>query len=146
MKQFVIKTFIVFIFKSHPFQGIYFNLLAKNFVVGNLPIDYWGTGNKKTIDSLLQKNEGTFLNISTASYSDLNNIYFSSTKQTKYSKKISFNGTSKESRINADYIFTNYYYDRNPNHSEKYKIPSNFFSYYKLIIDGIIINELFKKK
>jgi len=136
----------LFIFKSHPFQGIYFNLLAKNFVVGNLPIDYWGTGNKKTIDFLLQKNEGNFLNISTASYSDLKNIYFSSNKQTKYSKKISFNGTSKESRINADYIFTNYYYDRNPNFSEKYKIPSNFFSYYKLIIDGIVVNELFKRK
>ena len=136
----------LFIFKSHPFQGVYFNFLAKNFVVGNLPIDYWGTGNKKSIDSLLKKNKGNFLNISTASYSDLNNIYFSSTKHNEYSKRLSFNGTSKESRINADYIFTNYYYDRNPNYSEKYKIPSNFFSYYKLIIDGIVVNELFKRK
>ena len=136
----------LFIFKSHPLQGVYFNYLAKNFVPGNFPIDYWGLGNKNTIDSLLKKNDDTFLNISTASYSDLNNIHLSSNKHMEYSKKLSFNGTSKESRVNADYIFTNYYYDRNPNHSEKYKIPSNFFSYYKLIIDGIIINELFKKK
>ena len=70
----------LFIFKSHPLQSVYFNYLSKNFVAGNLPIDYWGLGNKQTIDSLLQKNNGTFLNISTASYTDLNNIHMSNNK------------------------------------------------------------------
>ena len=46
---------IVFIYKSHPVQNIYFNNISKTFVKGNLPIDYWGLGNKKTIDFLLTK-------------------------------------------------------------------------------------------
>jgi hypothetical protein len=136
----------LFIFKSHPVQNIYFNHLAKNHIFGNLPIDYWGLGNNKTINFLLKNNKNIFLNISSASYSDLNNIHLSRDKHTLLLNKLSFNGTAKKTKLNADYIFTNYYYDRNPKNTKKYEIPENFYSYYKLIIDGTVINELFKKK
>ena len=127
-------------------QNIYFNHLAKNHIFGNLPIDYWGLGNNKTINFLLKNNKNIFLNISSASYSDLNNIHLSRDKHTLLLNKLSFNGTAKKTKLNADYIFTNYYYDRNPKNTKKYEIPENFYSYYKLIIDGTVINELFKKK
>ena len=44
---------INFIIKSHPVQNIYFNFISKPFIEKKLPIDYWGLGNKKTIDYLL---------------------------------------------------------------------------------------------
>ena len=42
-------------------------------------------------------------------------------------------------------MFTNYYYNRDPKNEEKYKIPKNYKSYYKLIINGITVNEVFSK-
>jgi hypothetical protein len=141
--QFISNSF--FIFKSHPVQNIYFNIFAKNFAVKKLPIDYWGLGNRISLDVLLKKNKDTFLNISTASYSDLSNILLSDNKDGIYSKNLSFNGTSKELRNKSGYIFTNFYYDRDPKNVEKYKIPDNFFSYYKFTINGITVNEIFKK-
>ena len=44
----------------------------------------------------------------------------------------------------SDFIFTNYYYFNNPIYNKKrYTIPDNFKSYYKLKINGNVINELF---
>ena len=41
--------------------------------------------------------------------------------------------------------YINYFYDRNPINIESYRIPEGFHSYYKLIIDDILVNEVFKK-
>lgn len=135
----------LFILKTHPVQNVYFNIFAKEFAMKKLPIDYWGLGNKNSIDILIKKNKNIFLNISTASYSDLNNIFLSENEAGKYSKNLSFNGTSKELRIKSNYIFTNFYYDRDPKNVEKYKIPDSFSSYYKFTINGITVNEIFKR-
>ena len=45
----------------------------------------------------------------------------------------------------SDFIFTNYYYNKNPKNMEKFQIPKSYTSYYKLIIEGIIVNEVFTK-
>ena len=54
-----------------------------------------------------------------------------------------FLGTDKH---DADYIFTNYYYNEPPNSKKKFKIPDNFESIIRLEIDGLLINEIFQKK
>ena len=53
----IIQVFsnIYFIYKSHPVQNIYFNIFTKKFINGNMPIDYWGLGNKKTIEHVLKR-------------------------------------------------------------------------------------------
>jgi hypothetical protein len=131
-----------FIYKSHPVQNIFFNLISKSFIEGNLPIDYWGSGNKKTINHLIS-NKKKF-SISTSSFTPLINLKYSDGK-ILYSKNIIFFGTQKNKKNNSDYIFTNYYYNRDPQNEEKYKIPKNYKSNYKLIISGITVNEVFSK-
>ena len=133
---------LFFIYNSHPVQNIYFNFLSKPFIKGNLPVDYWGSGNKKTIDYLIS-NKNNF-SISTSSFTPLINLKYSDGK-IPYSQNINFYGTQKNKKNKSDYVFTNYYYNRDPRNEEKYKIPKNYKSYYKLIINGITVNEVFSK-
>ena len=135
-------TNVYFIYKSHPIQNVYFNIFANKIIEGKMPIDYWGLGNKKTIDHVLVNNKK--ISISTSSFTPLNYLEFSDYNNL-YSKEVIFSGTNIQSKLNSDFIFTNYYYDKNPTNIEKYSIPINYKSYYKLIINDIIVNELFTK-
>ena len=134
---------IYFIFKTHPVQNIYFNFLSKPYIENNLPVDYWGLGNKKTIDFLLSQRIN--FSVANSSFTPLNNLKYSLKPDFSYSKNITFLGTQEKNKNTSDFIFTNYYYNRNPKNMEKFKIPENYKSYYKLIIDGIIVNEVFAK-
>jgi len=135
---------LYFIYKSHPVQNVYFNSIFKNYVKDKLPIDYWGVGNKTTVDYLLTKDENVKLSV--ASYSNLFNITsFTKNNKKSYNENLVIFGTAKKFKNNSDYIFTNYFYDRNPINIESYRIPEGFHSYYKLIIDDILVNEVFKK-
>ena len=131
---------INFIYKVHPVQNVFFNFFSKKYATKNLPLDYWGLGNKKTIDYLYSKNKN--FSIGTSSYTNLPNLQYS---KNSYNKKIQFNGTAREIKNKSDFIFTNYYYNKDPKHSKSYNIPSEYKSYYKLIIDDMLVNEVFKK-
>ena len=134
---------IYFIYKAHPVQNIYFNFLSKNYIEGNLPVDYWGLGNKKTIDFLLSKKKN--ISISTSSFTPLINLRYSDSSNFSYTENIKFYGTQKNYKNVSDFIFTNYYFNRDPKNVEKYKIYENYKSYYKLIINNITVNEVFAK-
>ena len=58
--------------------------------------------------------------------------------------KLVFSGTSNKE--NADYIYTNYYYEINNTKNKKYNIPENFYLYKSLIVDGTRIYSIYKKK
>lgn len=134
---------ISFIYKSHPVENIYFNFLSKPFVKNNFSIDYWGLGNRKTIDFLLLENKN--FTISTSSFTPLNHLKYIKREGLSYDEIIKFNGTQEIFKSVSDYIFTNYFYNDDPKNLQKYKIPEGYESYYKLIIDDIIVNEVFKK-
>ncbi len=134
---------VFFIFKTHPVQNIYFNFVSKPYIKNNLPVDYWGLGNKKTIDFLLSQRIN--FSVANSSFTPLNNLKYSLKPDFSYSKNITFLGTQEKNKNTSDFIFTNYYYNKNPKNMEKFKIPENYKSYYKLIIDGIIVNEVFAK-
>jgi len=132
---------IFFIYKSHPIQNIYFNFVSKPLVKNILPVDYWGLGNKTTIDYLISKKK--IFSVSNASFTPLINLKYSKKEDYSYLDNIEFLGTNENLRETSDFIFTNYYYNRSPKNLEKFKIPKNYKSYYKLIIDGITVNEVF---
>ena len=79
------------------------------------------------------------IKISSASFTDLNKSKLILKKED--ANKIIF---VEDRHFESDFIFTNYYYFNNPIYNKKrYTIPDNFKSYYKLKINGNVINELF---
>ena len=89
---------------------------------------------------LLNKEEFKFpIKISAASFTDLNKTKL--ILEGKYKNKFEF---VQDSHYKADFIFTNYYYYKNPKFNKKrYDIPKNFKSYYKFKIGEKTINELY---
>ncbi len=129
-----------FLIKNHPHQYVYFNGLSNLFVKKNFAYDYWGVSNHSTIKYLLDKNTFQFpLKISSASFTDLNKTKLILGEE--YQKKFEF---IEDNHNDADFIFTNYYYFKQPKFNKKrYDIPKNFRSYYKLKINDKTINELY---
>ena len=129
-----------FLIKNHPHQYVYFNGLSNLFLKKNFAYDYWGVSNHLTIQYLLDKKNFQFpLKISSASFTDLNKTKL--ILEEEYQKKFEF---IEDNHNDADFIFTNYYYFKNPKFNKKrYDIPKNFRSYYKLKINDKTINELY---
>lgn len=132
---------LYFIYKSHPIQNVYFNIFSKSYVNDYMPVDYWGLGNKKSIDYILKNNDR--FTISNSSYTPLHYLKFSKRDGSSYTDLISFKGTDIKTKLKSDFVFTNYYFNENPLNVGKFSIPQEYKSYYKLIIDGIVVNEVF---
>ena len=81
------------------------------------------------------------IKIATSSFTDLNKTKFIIEKDLR--DQLIILGSDK---TNADFIFTNYYYNRPPYLEEKFLIPGNYYSIIKLEIGGLLVNEIFKKK
>jgi len=47
--------------------------------------------------------------------------------------------------LDQDYIFTNFYYERDPRYTDKYLIPKNYKKIFSIKRGHIIINEIYKK-
>ena len=119
---------------------MYFNILANHYVKENFTLDFWGVSNTRTLRYLINNHSFEFpIKISSASFTDLNKTKLILKKED--ANKIKF---VEDRHYESDYIFTNYYYFKRPIYNKKrYTIPDNFKSYYKLKINGNVINELF---
>ena len=124
-------------YKNHPHQQVYFNIISKNYINKNFDLDYWGLSNYQSFLYIL-KNEKNFpVTISTISFSSLeaNTIYLSKEKKSKI--KISYDFK------NSDFIIDNY----RPNlRIDKNEVLKNYDLYYEIIVDENKINSIYKKK
>jgi len=133
---------INFIISAHPVQSVYFNSLSKKIVINRFVYDYWGVGNKISIEKLINDESYTKpVKVATASFTDLNNTKLFIKRNIR--EDFLFLGTDKH---DADYIFTNYYYNVPPYSNKKFEIPDNFESIIRLEVDGLLINEIYQKK
>ena len=79
--------------------------------------------------------------IATASWTPLEDAKFQIDKDSW--NRLIFLGTSNKE--DANYIYTNHFYEVDININKKYKIPENFSVYRELIIDGSKIYTIYKK-
>ena len=125
----------------HPFQKIYFNNYFNEISHLNFEIDHDGLSGKKFLKEILvlEKNKNV-INIGVASWYPL----YRSIKllDKKDRKKINIVGQDFQK---ADYIYSNFISEVDKNINDKYKIPSNFTTINKFILDDITVYEVFKK-
>ncbi len=141
----IIITILINIFnisKLHPYQNIYFNFFVEKKANKLFEVDYWGLANAGSINFILNNySNKEKINLGVSSFTPLN--YSRYIIEDKNLNKINFVGTAKKE---ADFIFTNYYYERNPKFLKKYNVPKNFEKIYTLKKGNVVINEIFKKK
>ena len=125
----------------HPFQKIYFNNYFKEISHLNFEIDYDGLSGKKFLKEILVlEKDKNIINIGVASWLPLHRSIKLLDKKDR--KKINIVGQEFQK---ADYIYTNFMSEVDKNINDKYKIPSNFTTISKFILDDITVYEVFKK-
>jgi hypothetical protein len=125
----------------HPYQSLYFNNLVNDKSKSLYEIDYQSLSRSEAIRDILNDSEKDIVNIATASWTPLKNGL---SILEKSDKVINFTGTANKK--NADYIFTNHYYEVDVRYNDKYKIPENFNIFKVKYIDGIKVFSIYKKK
>ena len=125
----------------HPYQSLYFNNLVNDKSKSLYEIDYQSLSRSEAIRDILNDSEKDIVNIATASWTPLKNGL---SILEKSDKVINFIGTANKK--NADYIFTNHYYEVDVRYNDKYKIPENFNIFKVKYIDGIKVFSIYKKK
>ncbi len=144
---FIILSFFIFeiaynLFKYHPFQSVYFNNFVSSDMKNKYEVDTQSLSRVTAIREIIRDSKDKKkVIIGTASWTPLENGR--SLIDRSYWNKLYFTGTS--SKEDADYIFSNHYYEVNPQYSKKYKIPNNFELFKTLSIDNTLVYSIYKK-
>ena len=127
------------IFKYHPFQSSYFNNFVSDEKKLKFEIDTQSLSRVHAIKEIM-KIDKDLINLGTASWTPLEDAR--SMIPRKSWNKLNFVGTNFD---NADYIYSNHYYEVNYQINNKYQIPKNFSLYKTFLIDGTRIYSIYKK-
>ena len=126
----------------HPYQSLYFNGFLSKDNKNNYEGDYYGLSTSKAISQILslEKEENNkIISIGVASHTPLQ-------------RGIEFIDINKKDLVrivgqefnSAKYIYKNNITEVDINYNKKYNIPENFTKIDELIIDEIIVYEIYK--
>lgn len=126
----------------HPYQSLYLNEILSNKNKNNFQIDREGLTRLDSIYKILsfEQNNNKIIKIANASYLPYYRIKDGISESGQV--RIKFVGQEYQE---ADYIYDNYVYEVDPNHNDKYDIPSNFKKVYELEINGVKMYKIYKK-
>jgi hypothetical protein len=126
------------LFKFHPHQNNYFNVLFEKKANQLFEIDYWGLSNKEALT--IVANYGVKSNVCNLGLSDL----YQSKKMIL--KEHQSNIDIKGQKFNeCDIILSNKIYISDPKYTKKYHLPQNFKLVDTIERGNIIINRIYKK-
>ena len=127
------------IFKYHPHQNIYFNVLAGKNINQKFEVDYFGISNKQAIEKILFEDKRKQIKISTRSQISLKNSI--DIFQNKVKKRIIITSLKK-----SDYIIDNQVFWNKKKKKKKMMIPANYKLFYEKKIDETVVYSIYKKQ
>ena len=133
----LIPTFL-WMYKNHPHQYVYFNILTGKNFNKNFEMDYFGISNKSILEYVVasEKDNVKVFNLSTTDLNLSKQILNEEDKQ-----KIQIVGNLD----NADYITNNFRDWNGKTKPYKFKIPKNFLKIHEIVVDNVPINIVYKK-
>jgi hypothetical protein len=131
-----IKSLIVY----HPYQGLFFNNLISKKFKKKFESDFTGLSGIEFLRKIAKKETKPKIYIGVNSWYPLWRM--KELLPNKDKKRIIFVYNEID---NADYVYSNKIFNVNAAKSEKYKLSDNFKFYERLIIDDLVIYEVFKR-
>ncbi len=128
----------LWMYKNHPHQYVYFNILAGKNFNKNFEMDYFGISNKSILEYVAasEKENVKLFNLSTTDLNLSKQILNEEDKQ-----KIQIVGNLDD----ADYITNNFRDWNGKTKPYKFKIPKNFLKIHEIVVDNVPINIVYKK-
>ena len=147
LKSFVVFFLLVNLYKIyyfHPFQGLYLNPFLTSKYKNSFEIDHSAVSGRDALIWIIRNTdirEDDKINIAVASWSPLyRNV---DALEEKNKKLINIVG---QNYSDADYIYTNNISEVDKTKDKKYDIPNTFNQVYKLLLDNIIVYEVYKRE
>ena len=125
-------------YNSHPYQNVYFNILAGKKVHSNFEVDYWGLSNKQAFQYILNNENKKVISIGSGGPISLSNSLKILKKEERNRIKISEN-------ISADFIIDNHINWHGKYKKQRHKIPKNFEVFKEIFVEQIKIVSIYKK-
>ena len=139
----IISIFIIFniywLYKGHPFQNSYFNLLAGKEPHNRFQVDTWGLSNRFVLEKIINEDKKNTIYVSAISVTPLGLNFDILTSEQK--KRVKY----ADSFENSDYIINNGTFIWGDYRKIK-KLPRNFEIYYELFIGDILVTTIYKRK
>tara|TARA_X000001036_G_scaffold436573_1_gene479992 strand:- start:270 stop:1892 length:1623 start_codon:yes stop_codon:yes gene_type:complete len=127
---------IYWIYKNHPNQNNFFNILFANYAQKNFDLDYWGLSNLNALKFIINNEKKNNIKVSTISFSDLKTSVLKLEKKDRERIQIVFDSNE------ADYLIDSYM--RRPR--KNFIItPEDFKVVYDLKVNNTSINTVYKK-
>jgi len=123
--------------KAHPLENLYFNVLAGKNVRARYEIDYWGLGNRKALEYILKHDNSPVITVWTDSITPLEKSLFMLKPEDR--RRISI----EENKAIPYYLLTNYYGLKeadNANSGREYEL------FYELKVGDQVVLSVFKWK
>jgi hypothetical protein len=131
----ILGYYINWIRVNHPYQFSYFNLLAGKEVRYQFDVDYWGVGNRRALEHLLELDSRPQIRIYPASNTMLEYSFMMLSENIRY--RISLAKSIEES----DYILTNY---RNASPDQDQELTKLYPISYQIKVDSQPIISIYK--
>ena len=134
----VITANLFSLYKYHPYQNNFFNILLEKKANKLFEIDYWGLSNKDALTLIADNNIKS--NVCNLGLSDLNQSkkMISKTHQSNIILK-------GQDFSQCDVIVSNRIFISDPKYTKKYKLPQNFKLVNTIERGNIVINRIYKK-
>lgn len=135
---FNLSSNLIWITKNHPFQNVFFNSIQKKILKKDFELDYWGNSDIYMLKHILKLNNEKNITVAGTGYVWIKGSFGL------------LNYKEKSRLIDVDVYEADFIIDRNspPYFDSKLKshIDNNYDKYFELIVDGNIINTIYKSK
>jgi hypothetical protein len=127
----------IWMWKAHPLQNVYFNVLAGKNVKARYEMDYWGLGNRKALEYILEKDHSAVVNVWADSFTPISNSVLMLKGEDRSRVRI-----GNDKRI-PYYVLTNY---RSVKDTDDAKYGQEYELFYQMRVGDEVVLSVFKWK
>jgi hypothetical protein len=121
---------------AHPLQNVYFNLLAGRDWKARYEMDYWGLGNRKALEYILEKDDSPSINVWAGSVTPIENSCLILKPEERQRLKAN-------DKFAPDYVITNY---RGVKDTDNSKYGRDYDLFYERRVADEVVLSVFKRK
>jgi len=123
--------------QAHPFQNVYFNVLAGKNLRTRYELDYWGLANRKALEYLVANDQSDVINVRADSFTALDMAFTMIDARDRQRLRYS------DDRSLPQYVFTNYRLVKDPDDS---KYARDYDLFYQIRVDGEVILSVYRHR
>ncbi|HTD15351.1 MAG TPA: hypothetical protein VK673_09240 [Chthoniobacterales bacterium] len=127
----------MWMWKAHPLENVYFNMLAGNNVKARYEVDYWGLANRRALEYILERDHSPVVNVWADSMTPISYSVLMLKREDRWRVRV---GNDKRVPF---YVLTNY---RQVRDIDSAKYDRDYQLFYEIRVDDELVLSVFKWK